>query len=85
MWVQIEDNAWRMGVSKQRLTKEEFKTVIKMSFLKPLPIPRVEGGNVVVEIDEDDNHKGVNELMFSVVGKLSLQNGEVAPSTLDLK
>lgn len=53
--------------------------------LKPISIPRIEGGNVVVEVDEDDYRKGVMELQFSVVGRLFIQKGEIAPTMLELK
>lgn len=53
--------------------------------LKPIALPRVEGGNVVVKIDEENYQKGVNELQYSVVRRLSLQKGEMLPTTLELR
>lgn len=53
--------------------------------LKPIVLPRFEGGNVVVEIDEEDYQKGVNEIQYSVVGQLRLQKGELLPTTLELR
>lgn len=53
--------------------------------LKNLPQPRMEGGNIVIEIDEEDYRKGVDELWFSVVEKLTLHKGETSPMPLELK
>lgn len=36
--------------------------------LKPIANPRVEGGNIVVVVDDEDYHKGVDELKFSLIG-----------------
>lgn len=41
--------------------------------LKPLVKPRIEGGDVVVEVDNEDFNKGVEELKLIVVGKFTLQ------------
>lgn len=43
--------------------------------LKPLLIPRVEGGNIVVELDLEEYLQGIEELQYSVVGRLILQKG----------
>lgn len=53
--------------------------------LKPLSVPRVEGGNVVVEIVDDDYQQGVNVMSFSVDGKLSLQKWEFPPTIMHHK
>lgn len=31
----------------------------RVSFLKPLSIPRYEGGSLIIELDEDDNNEGI--------------------------
>lgn len=53
--------------------------------MKPLSITRVEGGNLLVELDVDDYKKGVEELRFSVVGRNHLQKGSSAPTTMELR
>lgn len=42
--------------------------------LVPSP-PRNERGNIVVDLGEDDYNRGVEELLFSVVGRLFLRKG----------
>lgn len=39
--------------------------------LKPLAIPKMVRGNIIVEIGDEEYCKGVEELKFSVDGKLS--------------
>lgn len=53
--------------------------------LKSLFVPRLEGKNIVVKIKEEDYQQGVKELIFCVVGKLSLQKGDLVLITLELK
>lgn len=52
---------------------------------KPLPLPRVEGGNLVVDMDEEDFRLGVNELQHSIVGRLFLTKGSNPPTTMELR
>lgn len=47
--------------------------------LKPLASRKVEGGNLVIRIEDDDYLKGMWDLIFSMVGKLSLQMGILFP------
>lgn len=47
--------------------------------------PRMERENIIVKVDEGDYKKAVDELRFSVIGRLFLHKGEIAPSTLELK
>lgn len=42
-------------------------------------------GNIVVEVNIDDYRKGVKELMFSIVGRLSLQRGDTVIANMILK
>lgn len=61
-------------------TKETMKiqgTEDDISFpLKPLPNPRLVGGNIVVEVDKEDYQRGIEKLKYSVIGRLSLQRGD---------
>lgn len=43
---------------------------------KPIPKSRREEGNIVIDLDVDGYRKGVQELIYSVVGRLSLQRGD---------
>lgn len=43
------------------------------------------GENIVVEVDDIDYCKGVEELQFSVVGRLSLQRGLNIPTAMEVK
>lgn len=47
--------------------------------------PRMEGGNIVVEVVKEDYSKAMEELRFSVIGRLFLRRGEITPSTFELK
>lgn len=50
---------------------------------KPLSsvlLPRTEGGNIIVQIDENEYQKGIEDNWFSVVGRLTLHKGELPPS-----
>lgn len=49
--------------------------------LKPIPSPKIIGGNVVVEIDEKDYNRGLEHLRFSVLRRLSLLRGDSVPTT----
>lgn len=53
--------------------------------VKPLAVPRYEGGNLVIELDEDDYLKGVDELKFSVVGKLYFPKSCEHLTTMEIK
>lgn len=48
-------------------------------------MPRLEGGNVIVDIDETEHQKGIKENSFSVFGRLNLQKGQLPPNTMELK
>lgn len=39
----------------------------------------------MVEVDEDSYHRGVEQLKFNVVGRLSVQRRDAIPTTLELK
>lgn len=53
--------------------------------MKQIAVPRREGGNVVVKLDVEDYKKGVEELKFSIVGRLSLQRGQDPPTNKFLR
>lgn len=59
--------------------------VLGAKFLKPLATPRLVGGNVVIDLYVNDNENGVQELQYSVVGKLTIQKGEIMQTILVLK
>lgn len=42
-------------------------------------------GNIIVELDVDDYEKGIEELQFSIIGRLSIQRSEAVPTTLALR
>lgn len=53
--------------------------------LKFIAAPRQEGRNIVVQLDFDDYIRGVKELQYSLVGRLSIQRGEVLPTNMNRK
>lgn len=44
--------------------------------VRAIPPPRFEGGNVIVELDEDDCDKEARKCQFDVIGRTLLQKGE---------
>lgn len=66
-------------------TARDSKTLDDCVPLKPISAPRMAGGNVVIEIDEEEYHRGVDELKYSVIGKLTLSHGEEAPTTKEIR
>lgn len=48
-------------------------------------MPRLEGGNIVVALDDEDYLNGVEELKYIVVGRDTIQKGELALTTLVVK
>lgn len=48
-------------------------------------VPRIEGGNVIVEVYEEYHNQGVQELKYNVVGNLTLQRGGYTPTTMELE
>lgn len=67
------------GVNSNNCADESDKGALSM---KSAIGPRFEGGNVVVEVDADEYYKGVQDLRFSVVGRLTVQRGENLPTTI---
>lgn len=55
--------------------KKDIEAVPMLSNMKP----KIEGGNVVVQIDEREYQKAVNDLQFSVIGCITVQNRESLP------
>lgn len=53
--------------------------------MKPLAVPRYEGSNLVIDLDEEDYLKGVEELKFSMVGQLYLPRICEHPTTMEIK
>lgn len=48
-------------------------------------VPRYEGGNLVVDLDEEAYLKVIEELKHSIVGRLFLQRWCFLPKTIELK
>lgn len=40
--------------------------------IKSIPTPRLEGGNIVVELDVDDYENRIKDLKYSVVGRVTI-------------
>lgn len=70
-----------MGL-REKSDQEEEDTV---QHLRPLFVQHYDGGNLVVDLDEEDYWIGVEELKKSVVEKLFLLNGSSPPKTMELK
>lgn len=56
-----------------------------MLLLREPAILRFEGGNLTVDLDEEDYRKGVEELKFSIVGRLFLLKRSIMPTIMELK
>lgn len=52
--------------------------------IRPLPPPRFEGGNIIVEVDEEDYANKVLQCQFDVIGRIILQRGDNPYMTLEL-
>lgn len=53
--------------------------------LKPISAPKVVGKNVVVELHIEEYKKGVEQLMFSFIGKLFVPRRDPIPTTIEIK
>lgn len=53
--------------------------------MKPLSAPRMAEGNIIIEIDEEEYHRGVEELKYNTTGKLALSRAAKAPTTMEMK
>lgn len=53
--------------------------------LKPILNPRVILGNVVVEVDCDDYHGGVEDLKFSTISRSTLQRSDPIPMMMEVR
>lgn len=53
--------------------------------LNSVPMLRIEGDNITVQIDEGGYRKGIEDNQFSVVGRLGLHKGDLPPYTFCLK
>lgn len=51
----------------------------------PGTMPIFEGGNLVVDLNEYEYRRGVENLKFSVVGKIYLSKGSSLPTTVELR
>lgn len=73
---------------KQQQTKT-FAQVLQGSLSgAPLSVsrpPRVEGGNVIVEVDQKDYEQECRECQYDVIGRVVLQKGDKPYSTNELK
>lgn len=48
---------------------------------KPILNPTMAGGNIIVEVDEEEYHRAE----FSVIGKLNLKRGNPVPTTMEIR
>lgn len=53
--------------------------------LKPIPSLKVVGGNIVVELDDEDYKRGIDHLRFSVLGRLSLHRGDSIATIIEVR
>lgn len=53
--------------------------------MRPLAILRYDGGNQFVDLDEEVYKKEVEELKYSLVGRIFLSKGSTPPTTIKLK
>lgn len=53
--------------------------------LKLVTVPRTVGGNVVVEVDEEDYNQGVKELKYRAICHLTLQRSNPSITSMELK
>lgn len=53
--------------------------------LKPITNPIIAGGNIVVEVDDEEYHSVVEELKFCVIGKFNIQRGDSIPTTMEIQ
>lgn len=67
------------------IVSEEEGVLLESIPLKPITNPKVTGGNLVVQLDAEEFKRGVEHLKYSVLGKLSLQRGDVVPTTMEIK
>lgn len=75
----------RAGREALREKAKNMEDNINVFPLKPVAILRLKGGNVVAYIDKDNYNKGIQDLKFNVVGKLTLQIGDEVPTTMELR
>lgn len=52
--------------------------------LKPIAASNI-GGNIMVEIDKEEYHKGIKSLKYSIIGKLMIPRDEERPMTIEIK
>lgn len=79
--------------SKREPPSESFKEVLIGEIdssevekgLKLIAALRREGGNIVAELDVENYSRDVQELQYSVVGKLTMMQGEMAPTNMNIK
>lgn len=48
-------------------------------------MPRIEGGNITVDLDEDECARGVIDNQFSVINHLSMVRKDLVPTTMELR
>lgn len=70
-----------MGVKEKKHKEEEGSN----RTIRPLAIPRYEGGNLVIDLDEGDYKRGVKELQYNVMGKPYFPKNCEHPTTVDIK
>lgn len=68
-------------VGNKNASKEDEQTIP----LKPISNPRLEWGNIVVVVDDDGYCRGIDELKFSIIGRLSLHRSKSIPNMMELR
>lgn len=72
--MQLTDEANQEESQQTRSFAEVAASNEKQPILIQSSLQRLEGGNIVVDIDEGEYLKGVRENQFSIIGRLILQN-----------
>lgn len=74
--VQLNGNAF-----EDKTMKEEDEYVP----LKLISNPLLVGGNIVIEVHDEEYNRGVKDLKFSVIGQLALQQGDPITTTMEMR
>lgn len=53
--------------------------------LKPLAAPMMVGGNIIVDFNDEEYYRGVEDLKNCVIGKLTLQRRDEVPTIMEIK
>lgn len=53
--------------------------------LEPVSNPTIAGGNIVVQVDEEEYKRRVEDLKFNVTGKSILKKWDLVPTTMEIR